>query len=122
MLLQNVEHLFFVLVSKVHAYNIGRHVMRRTRIMITKIDHKTYGYNKYKPALAKNSTIGNIKNQVQAKKELETVKTMLSDALPFFEKARECTPDEPMKWAFELKTCYSVTGNAAKAAEMDKLL
>ena len=42
--------------------------------------------------------------------------------IPFFEKARECAPDEPMKWAFELRQCYSVTGQAAKAAEMDKLL
>lgn len=80
------------------------------------------GLCKYKPALAKNASISSIKNQTQAKAELENVKKMLTDALPFFEKARECTPDQPMKWAFELKTCYSVTGNAAKAAEMDKLL
>ena len=53
---------------------------------------------------------------------LEETKKMFGEAIPYFEKARECTPDEPQKWAYELKQCYSVTGQAAKAAEMDKLL
>ena len=80
------------------------------------------GLCKYRQALALNSTISNIKNQTEAKKALEQTKALFGEAIPFFEKARECAPDEPMKWAFELRQCYSVTGQAAKAAEMDKLL
>ena len=80
------------------------------------------GLCKFRQALAKNATVSNIKNQVKAKATLEEVKKMFGEAIPYFEKARECTPDEPQKWAYELKQCYSVTGQAAKAAEMDKLL
>lgn len=80
------------------------------------------GLCKYRQALALNSTISSIKNQTEAKKALEKTKGLFGEAIPFFEKARECAPDEPMKWAFELRQCYSVTGQAAKAAEMDKLL
>lgn len=80
------------------------------------------GLCKYRQALAQNSTISSIKNQTEAKKALEQTKALFGEAIPFFEKARECAPDEPMKWAFELRQCYSVTGQAAKAAEMDKLL
>ncbi len=80
------------------------------------------GLCKYRQALALNSTISTIKNQVEAKKVLEKTKGIFGEAIPFFEKARECAPDEPQKWAFELRQCYSVTGQAAKAAEMDKLL
>ena len=77
---------------------------------------------KYKQALALNATVSTIKNQTEAKKALEKTKGLFGEAIPYFEKARECAPDEPMKWAFELRQCYSVTGQAAKAAEMDKLL
>ena len=80
------------------------------------------GLCKYRQALALNSTISTIKNQAEAKKVLEKTKSIFGEAIPFFEKARECAPDEPQKWAFELRQCYSVTGQAAKAAEMDKLL
>jgi tetratricopeptide (TPR) repeat protein len=80
------------------------------------------GLCKYKQALALNSKVSTIKNQVEAKKALEKTKSLFGEAIPFFEKARECAPDEPMKWAFELRQCYTVTGQAAKAAEMDKLL
>ena len=80
------------------------------------------GLCKYRQALALNATVSTIKNQVEAKKTLEKTKALFGEAIPFFEKARECAPDEPMKWAFELRQCYSVTGQAAKAAEMDKLL
>ena len=80
------------------------------------------GLCKYRQALAMNATVSTIKNQVEAKKALEKTKNLFGDAIPYFEKARECTPDEPQKWAFELRQCYSVTGQAAKAAEMDKLL
>lgn len=80
------------------------------------------GLCKYRKALALNETVSKIKNQVEAKKALEKTKALFGEAIPYFEKARDCAPDEPMKWAFELRQCYSVTGQAAKAAEMDKLL
>ena len=80
------------------------------------------GLCKYRQALALNATVSSIKNQTEAKKALENTKALFGEAIPFFEKARECAPDEPMKWAFELRQCYTVTGQAAKAAEMDKLL
>lgn len=80
------------------------------------------GLCKYRQALALNSTVSTIKNQVEAKKTLEKTKELFGSAIPYFEKARECAPDEPQKWAFELRQCYSVTGQAEKAAEMDKLL
>lgn len=80
------------------------------------------GLCKYRIALALNATISSIKDQKKAKATLEETKKLFGEAAPFFEKARECTPDEPSKWAYELKQCYTVTGQAAKAAEMDKLL
>ncbi|MBO7119096.1 MAG: hypothetical protein J6W03_02100 [Bacteroidaceae bacterium] len=80
------------------------------------------GLCKYRQALALNATVSTIKNQAEAKKALERTKALFGEAIPYFEKARECAPDEPMKWAFELRQCYSVTGQAAKAAEMDKLM
>ena len=80
------------------------------------------GLCKYRKALAMNATVSTIKNQVEAKKALEKTKNLFGEAIPYFEKARECTPDEPQKWAFELRQCYSVTGQSDKAAEMDKLL
>lgn len=80
------------------------------------------GLCKFRQALALNATISGIKNQAEAKQVLEKTKSIFSEAIPYFEKARECTPDEPQKWAFELRQCYTVTGQAAKAAEMDKLL
>ena len=80
------------------------------------------GLCKYRKALALNSTVSSIKNQAEAKKTLEKTKGLFGEAIPYFEKARECAPDDPQKWAFELRQCYNVTGQAAKAAEMDKLL
>ena len=69
-----------------------------------------------------NNTISSIKNQQKAKETLEKTKKLFGEAIPFFEKARECAPDEPDKWAYELKQCYTVMGNAAKASEMSKLI
>lgn len=80
------------------------------------------GLCKYREALDLNNTISSIKNQQKAKETLEKTKKLFGEAIPFFEKARECTPDEPEKWAYELKQCYTVTGNAAKASEMSKLI
>lgn len=80
------------------------------------------GLCKYRQALDLNNTISSIKVRAKAQETLEKTKTLFGDAIPFFEKARECTPDDPDKWAYELKQCYTVTGNSAKAAEMSKLL
>lgn len=80
------------------------------------------GLCRYREALELNNTISTIKNQQKAKEALEKTKNLFAEAIPFFEKARECTPDDPNKWAYELKQCYTVTGNAAKASEMSKLL
>jgi hypothetical protein len=73
-------------------------------------------------SIISNSTISNIKNRAEAQKALEKTKGLFGEAIPFFEKAREVTPNEPQKWAYELKQCYTVVGKAAQAAEMDKLL
>lgn len=80
------------------------------------------GMCKFRLAYDKNSTVSTIKDQKKAKQALEDTKVLFGEAIPYFEKARECKPDEPMKWAYELKQCYTVTGQADKAAEMDKLL
>lgn len=80
------------------------------------------GMCKFRIALALNATVSSIKDQKKAKETLEKTKSIFGEAIPFFEKARECTPDQPTKWAYELKQCYTVTGQSAKAAEMDKLL
>lgn len=80
------------------------------------------GLCKFRQAMKLNSTISSIKNRQDAKVALEKTKSIFGEAIPFFEKARECTPDDPSRWAYELKQCYSVTGQSAKAAEMDKLL
>ncbi len=76
----------------------------------------------FRKALDLNSSISSIKNQAEAKKTKEQTIKLFGEAIPYFERAREITPDEPQKWAYELKQCYTVTGQAAKAAEMDKLL
>lgn len=80
------------------------------------------GLCKYRQALAINAKVSSIKNQVEAKKTLESARSLFGDAIPYFEKARECAPDDPNKWAFELRQCYNVTGQKEKAEEMDKLL
>lgn len=79
------------------------------------------GLCKYRLAQALNGTISSIKNRAEAQKTLEKTKALFGEAIPYFEKARTCAPDEPMKWAFELKQCYSFTDQNEKAAEMDKL-
>ena len=80
------------------------------------------GLCKYRQALDLNNTISSMKNRVKAQETLEKTKSLFVEAIPFFEKARECRPDEPDRWAYELKQCYTVTGNAAKASEMSKLI
>jgi len=80
------------------------------------------GLCKYRLACDLNNTISSIKNRAKAQEALENTKKLFAEAIPFFEKARECAPDDPDKWGYELKQCYTVTGNAAKASEMSKLI
>jgi len=80
------------------------------------------GLCKYREALDLNNTISSIKIRAKAQETLDKTKKLFGEAIPFFEKARECTPDEPDKWAYELKQCYTVTGNSAKAAMMSNLI
>lgn len=80
------------------------------------------GLCKFRQAIKLNSTISSYKNRQEAKAALEKTKALFGEAIPYFEKARECAPDDPKRWAYELKQCYTVTGQSAKAAEMDKLI
>lgn len=80
------------------------------------------GLCKYRQGYELNSTVSTIKNNAEAEKAKEKARSLFGEAIPYFEKARECAPDEPMKWANELQQCYSVTGQKEKADEMDKLL
>ena len=80
------------------------------------------GLCKYRKALALNATVSSIKNQAEAKKTKENAKSLFGEAIPYFEKARDCAPDEPTKWAILLRDCYDVTDQKDKAQEMDKLL
>lgn len=80
------------------------------------------GLCKYREALALNATVSSIKNQTEAKKAKENAKNLFGEAIPYFEKARDCAPDEPSKWAVLLRDCYDVTDQKDKAAEMDKLI
>ncbi|MBQ0019187.1 MAG: hypothetical protein KBT39_01535 [Bacteroidales bacterium] len=58
-------------------------------------------------------------SQAAADKEAETlVKSYLRKALPYFEKARELKPDDPSRWAFELKTIYNNLGMKDKAKSL----
>ncbi len=58
-------------------------------------------------------------SQAAADKESENlVKKYLRQAAPYFEKVRELKPDEPMRWASELKVIYQNLGEKAKLAEL----
>lgn len=60
--------------------------------------------------------------QAAADKESETkVKSYLRKAAPYFEKVRELTPDNPDRWASELKVIYNNLGEKEKAKELPDL-
>lgn len=62
------------------------------------------------------------KTQAEADKAAETqVKSYLRKAAPYFEKVRDLVPDNPNRWAVELKVIYSNLGEKAKAAELPEL-
>ena len=73
---------------------------------------------------ALNDQIGSRKYKTQAdyNKDIEVVKQWYGKAEPYFSKVRELKPDEPGKWAYNLKSIYYVTGNKEKEAEMDVFL
>lgn len=57
--------------------------------------------------------------QAAADKEAETkVKSYFRKAAPYFEKVRELVPDEPARWAGELKVIYGNLGMKKEAAEI----
>lgn len=60
-------------------------------------------------------------SQAAADKESEAlVKVYLRKAAPYFEKVRELKPDNPDRWASELKVIYQNLGEKAKLAELPK--
>lgn len=62
------------------------------------------------------------KNQAEADKESEAkVKKYFREAIPYFEKVRELRPEDPNRWAFELRTIYNNLGMKAKAAEIPEI-
>ena len=80
------------------------------------------GLCKFRQADALNKTISTIKNQTEAKEVREKTKTLLNEAIPYLEKAREYGPDEQKRWAPLLQDCYTAVGQAEKALEMKKLV
>lgn len=79
------------------------------------------GFCLYQIGLNNYRSIQNKKysTQVAADKDSETkVKQYFRQAVPYFEKVRELTPDDPSKWAGELKVIYTNLGQKAKAAEL----
>ncbi len=62
------------------------------------------------------------KSQAEADKDSETkVKSYLRKAAPYFEKVRELAPNDPDKWAGELKVIYTNIGQKDKAKELPDL-
>ncbi len=58
-------------------------------------------------------------SQAAADKDSEAkVKVYLRKAAPYFEKVRELKPDEPMRWAGELKVIYTNLGQKNKLADL----
>lgn len=68
-----------------------------------------------------NDKISTMKFKTQADydKEINKVKDWYRKAEPYFLKMRELVPDEPNRWAYNLKQIYYVTGDKEKEAEMD---
>lgn len=80
------------------------------------------GLCKYRLGQILNNKIDSLKNEAEKKATKEQARTLFGEAIPYFEKARDCAPDEPSKWAVLLRDCYDVTDQKDKAAEMDKLI
>lgn len=62
------------------------------------------------------------KTQAEADKDADTkVKSYLRKALPYFERARDLKPEDPMRWASELKVIYNNLGMKDKAKELPEI-
>jgi len=60
-------------------------------------------------------------SQAAADKDAETkVKTYFRQALPYFEKVQEIEPNDPTRWAGELKVIYENLGQKQKATALPK--
>lgn len=71
---------------------------------------------------ANNKTIAGkrYKSQAEADADVQNnVKAYFEQALPYFEKVRELVPDEPNRWAYELRTIYNAIGQKDKAKELE---
>ena len=80
------------------------------------------GLCKYRQGIIQNDAIEKKKTEAEKKATKENAKKLFGEAIPYFEKAKECAPDDPQKWAILLRDCYNATDQKDKAAEMDKLL
>lgn len=80
------------------------------------------GLCKYRTAVNLNATTDKMKKQADIDAVVKKVKKISAEAIPYFERVQELAPEDPTKWAYELKICYKSVGNNAKAAEMEKLL
>lgn len=80
------------------------------------------GLCKYRTAVNLNATTDKMKKQADIDAVVKKVKKISAEAIPYFERVQELAPEDPSKWAYELKICYKSVGNNAKAAEMEKLL
>lgn len=71
---------------------------------------------------ANNKTIAGkrYKSQAEADADVQNnVRAYFEQALPYFEKVRELKPDEPNRWAYELRTIYNAIGQKDKAKELE---
>jgi tetratricopeptide (TPR) repeat protein len=80
------------------------------------------GLCKYRQGIVQNDAIEKKKTEAEKKATKENAKKLFGEAIPYFEKAKDCAPDDPQKWAILLRDCYNATDQKDKAAEMDKLL
>ncbi len=62
------------------------------------------------------------KTKAEADKDLEKVRDYYRKAEPYFLKLRELKPEDPSRWAYNLKTVYYIIGDKEKEAEMDALV
>ena len=82
------------------------------------------GYCYYKKAINKASEVSGMKQKTQAavnKAEAE-VKDLFRQAMPYFERLRELSPDDSDRWAGPLNTIYKNIGEKEKAQEIQAYL
>lgn len=82
------------------------------------------GYCYYKKAINKAAEVSGSKQKTQAavnKAEAE-VKELFRQAMPYFERLREMSPDDSDRWAGPLNTIYKNIGEKEKAQEVQAYL